>query len=103
MFVRFVLFLSSFSSLFAMLALRFTAPGLRLGALGLCLAGLVGAEMVQINPVFYLLGRRVQKITTAADDWQAYLITSRRVLLNETIQATTLSQGVLVRSEEGRR
>lgn len=169
MFVRFVLFLSSFSPLFGMLALRFTAPGLRLGALALCAAGLAGAllvlaaergkgaasfqvkkvedsgpevagylasyilpfvaidqpapelaaaylifllvaaivyvqsDMVQINPVFYLLGRRVQKITSTADDWQAYLITKHRVLVNETIEATTLSQGVLVRHEEGRR
>lgn len=169
MFVRFVLFLSSFSPLFAMLALRFTAPGLRLGAAGLCIAGVVGAlfilaaegrkgtaaytvtkvedsgpevagylasyilpfvaidqpaaelaaayvifllvaavvyvqsDMVQINPIFYLLGRRVQKITAAANDWQAYLVTRRRVLANETIEATTLSQGVLVRHEEGRR
>jgi hypothetical protein len=168
-FVRFVLFLSSFSPLFAMLALRFTAPGLRLGALALCVCGIVGAvlvlasegrkgaasfqvtkvedsgpevagylasyilpfvaidqpapelaaaylifllvaavvyvqsDMVQINPTFYLLGRRVQKITTAAEDWQAYLITRRRALVNETIQATTLSQGVLVRHEAGRR
>jgi hypothetical protein len=167
--VRFVLFLSSFSPLFAMLALRFTAPALRLGAAGLCLVGLVGAlfvlaaegrkgaasfevknvedsgpevagylasyilpfvaidqpapelavaymifllvaavvyvqsDMVQINPVFYLLGRRVEKITTAPDDWQAYLITRRRALVKETIQATTLSQGVLVRLKEGRR
>jgi hypothetical protein len=168
-FVRFVLFLSSFSPLFGMLALRFTAPALRSGALGLCAAGLVGAifvlsaergkgrasfqvtevedsgpevagylasyilpfvaldqpapelaaayiifllvaaivyvqsDMVQINPVFYLLGRRVQKITTTADSWQAYVITKRRVLANETIQATTLTQGVLVRQQEGRR
>lgn len=169
MFARFVLFLSSFSPLFGMLALRFSDAALRGSAAALAAAGVLGAlwvlraerrkgaasfqvakvedggpevagylasyllpfiaidqpgpelavayliflvvagvvyvqsEMVQINPIFYLLGRRVQKITTANDEWQAYLITRRRVLRGETIEATTLSNGVLVRIEGRRR
>lgn len=168
MFVRLSLFLSSFSPLFLILALRFENPGLRFSALALGLVGLLAAgwvmaaesrkgaasfevkkaedggpevagylasyllpfvaidepslgiaagyviflavaavvyvqsDMLQINPIFYVFGRRVQKITTAEKDWSAYLITKRRVLPGETIHATTLTTGVLVRQTEGR-
>jgi hypothetical protein len=57
----------------------------------------VQSDMLQINPIFYVLGRRVVRITTTTE-WQAYLITRRRPLKNETIQATTLATGVLVRA-----
>jgi hypothetical protein len=165
MFVRLALFLSSFSPLFLILALRFENPVLRLVSLVAAVVGLgsawfiLGAErgkgagsfevktiedkgpevagylasyllpfvaldepgaalaagyliflvvaamvyvqsdMVQINPVFYLLGRRVQKVTTSASDWPAYLITRDRALPRETILATTLTNGVLVRAD----
>ena len=57
----------------------------------------VQSEMIQINPIFYVLGRRVVRVTTEGD-WQAYLITKRRPLAHETVLATTLATGVLVRS-----
>jgi hypothetical protein len=165
MFVRLALFLSSFSPLFLILALRFEDPVLRLACL---IAGIVGlgsawfilraeaskgagsfevktvedegpevagylasyllpfvaveepgaalatgyliflvvaamvyvqSDMVQINPVFYVLGRRVQKVTNSGSDWPAYLITRHRALPGETIVATTLTNGVLVRTD----
>jgi hypothetical protein len=61
----------------------------------------VQSDMLQINPILYLFRRRVVKITTKAN-WQAYLITRRVPLPAETILATTLASGVLVRSSQGR-
>jgi hypothetical protein len=61
----------------------------------------VQSDMLQINPILYLFRRRVVKVTTRAG-WQAYLITRRVPLPGETILATTLASGVLVRSSQGR-
>jgi hypothetical protein len=63
----------------------------------------VQSDMVQINPIFYFFGRRVQKVTTTSDDWPAYLITRDRALPGEEITATTLTNGVLVRGEQANR
>jgi hypothetical protein len=57
----------------------------------------VQSDMIQINPILYLFGRRVVKITTEPG-WTAYLITREIVLPGETILATTLAPGVLVRT-----
>lgn len=61
----------------------------------------VQSDMLQVNPTLYVFRRRVVKVTTKKA-WQAYLITHRVPLPNETIQATTLASGVLVRSSRGR-
>lgn len=165
--IRFGLFLSSYSPLFAILALRFQRPPLVLGCWTLAALGLgaaawvlaaerskapgsfeidkiedqgpqvvaylasyllpfvtlaepsnqdavgytlfllvlalvyVQSDMLQINPTLYVFRRRVVKITTRKG-WQAYLVTHRVPLPNETILATTLASGVLVLSPGGR-
>jgi hypothetical protein len=68
----------------------------------LCVAAVVyvQSDMLQINPIFYLLRRRVVRVTTSTD-WQGYLITRERPLKDETIEATTLSTGVLLRAPAG--
>jgi hypothetical protein len=68
--------------------------------LGVAAIVYVQSDMLQINPIFYLLGRRVVRVTTSTD-WRGYLITRDRPLKNETIEATTLSTGVLVRAATG--
>lgn len=161
--VRVGLFLSSYSLLFAILALRFERPPLVVGCAVLAVLGLASAawvlaaesakgpasfeidriedqgsqviaylasyllpfvtlaepsdrdvagyvlfllvmglvyvqsDLLQINPILYLFHRRVVKVSTKAS-WQAYLITRRVPLPGETILATTLSPGVLIRS-----
>jgi hypothetical protein len=61
----------------------------------------IQSDLLQINPVLYLFRRRVVKVTTKAG-WQAYLVTRQAPLPGESILATTLATGVLVRSSEGR-
>jgi hypothetical protein len=61
----------------------------------------VQSDLLQINPILYLFRRRVVKVTTKAS-WQAYLITRRLPLPGETILATTLSPGVLIRASHRR-
>ena len=68
--------------------------------LGVAAVVYVQSDMLQINPIFYLLRRRVVRVTTSTD-WQGYLITRERPLKDETIEATTLSTGVLLRAAAG--
>lgn len=62
----------------------------------------VQSDLLQVNPLLYAFRRRVVKVTTKAG-WQAYLITPRLPLPGETILATTLSPGVLIRTSQRRK
>jgi hypothetical protein len=67
----------------------------------LCISALVytGSDMLQVNPILYLMRRRVVKVTTPKG-WVAYLITSSAPMPGETIQATTLASRVLVQTKQ---
>lgn len=59
----------------------------------------VRSEMLQINPTFYLIGRRVVRMSVG-EGTTMHLICRARPLVGATLLATTLSTGVLVESNQ---
>lgn len=58
----------------------------------------VRSDMQQVNPIFYLLQRRIMKVTTAQDR-TLYAITRRR-LLPGPVSGTELTSGILLVDKE---
>lgn len=53
------------------------------------------SEMVRVNPLLYLVGRRIYKIKTGAG-WQGYVVARRPPVSGEQILATTFASDILV-------
>lgn len=55
------------------------------------------SEMIRVNPLLYLMGRRIYRIKTETG-WQAYVVARHAPVAGEQIMATTLATDVLVES-----